>query len=289
MNLDENKKTILVDTIETMVNISVEKMMFTSDLALQYLRSNFAFNESYKLKFIINDNYIKYLESHYNQFKLLLYILFNINKLNIDDINEVSDAMFDDMNAVFAYTYDMIDSFTNAINMQANYRFELPHYKIESFNNNDYKDYLTYLKGYNVDSIANFLTDYAKVYDQEQCEQEIDNLKIVDVNKKEYEFFSGINDKGNIMVPRIKDSKSTLILVHELIHKYLLLNKERINNDNIVYGEELPILYEMLYMDYNKLCKCKIHKNEIANKLYNEYDGQDINKQILKLKKILDN
>ena len=287
MALNEEKKAILSEVIESIVNISIEKFMFTSDIACQYIRSSIMFDNSYKMKFTINDNYNKYLITHYNQMKALLYILVRLRKLNVDDINEVLNAMFDDMNAVFAYTYDMLDSFTNAINMNASYYFELPNYNVEAFNRNDLKEFIAYLNGYNLDSIIYFLTNIVNIYDEDTCNKEVDNLKIMDIDKKNYNTFSGINEQGKIMVPKIKDSRSTLIVLHELIHKYLLINKDSINDDRIVYGEELPILYEMLYKDYNSCINCKIHNNKLSNVLYRKYKQEPIEEQIIKLKRLL--
>jgi len=97
----------------------------------------------------------------------------------------------------------------------------------------------------------------------------------------------GIFDNGKILVPKVKDELTALISIHELVHNSLILNKDKINNDFIAYGEDIPIFYELLFQSTNDFSKIEIHKTDIALKLLESYQGEPFDIQIKKVKELV--
>lgn len=104
----------------------------------------------------------------------------------------------------------------------------------------------------------------------------------IPVNDENMFLFGIFDDK--IVVPKINDLASILVVIHEFIHMQLLLIKDDINDDEIVYSEVLPIFYEHIYLLINNISNYKIHTLEDVQFLLDIYNGEDIYTQIDKLK-----
>ena len=257
-----------------------EKLDITLNYGLEYLFSlnKLSKDTINKYRDVFN-NYFRL----YNQYKYIInFILLHRGKINYDDAVGALDMLNEKFEEIIPCLYNLLDDYRFAYQLRKDFKFN-PSIKLSDI---DFNDIFNYVKGFNIDNISNFLV-LNNVYSSDMFDNIYDNVKVINCDKEDYYVFSGINDDGDVMVPYIKDEESTLINIHELVHKSLLLNKDSIDNNYIVYSEVLPIFYEMLYKKDNKFCKSKIHDNELANKLYKDNKGEPLDIQINKLKKMI--
>ena len=124
-----------------------------------------------------------------------------------------------------------------------------------------------------------------EVYSEEILDSEMKKVKQLDVDAQENIDMFGIYENGGIVLPKVRDELSACITIHALVHNILLLKKEEITDRKIIYGEDLPIFYELLYQRTNSFSKQIIHTTDIAIKLLENYDEEPLSIQIEKVKK----
>ena len=137
----------------------------------------------------------------------------------------------------------------------------------------------------NIDNIKDFIIING-IYEEHELDNILKNIKVLNIDCKDNIDFFGIYENSRIIVPKIKDEQSTLINIHELIHNKLLSKENEIEKE-IVFGEDLPILYELLFQSENKFTNINIHKTDNAYKLYNDFNEEPFDIQIQKLKKLI--
>ena len=140
-------------------------------------------------------------------------------------------------------------------------------------------------KGFDIECVKDFLIDNG-VYTYNWFNYLMNKgfINIIDINKQ-FDFI-GINN-GCVNIPEVNSAATALISISELVKYSLLLHKNAINNDNIVYGNELPIFYEMLYKERNKFINLKISSNSYSKKLIQSFNKEMFNEQIKKLENVI--
>lgn len=271
------------ELIDELFKLKEEKFELYFNYLTKYISSYNHLNNNTRNKLQIMFN--KYLQSYKVYKNIINYIGYNKKLINYDNAAYILDLLDERYEEIIIYTFNMLQEFDDAWSMKQDYKFNPKDNNI-FLNNNDLKKYKNYIKGFNIDNVANFLINN-DMYTPLSFEDTYNNIKIINCSLDDYIIYSGINDNGEVIVPKINDELSTLINIHELTHKALILNQDIINNNTIVNSEILPIFYELLFKKENKFCKQIIHENEIAIKLLNDYHNEPFNEQIHKLKRII--
>jgi len=234
-------------------------------------------------------------KEYLNNLKFELYIcnfiLKNIKNIDINDL----EFVFEILDKEFIKKYEYINSFyenvETAINMNEIRRACLPSTKYNSLTASDVILHKQYLKGFNLDNLKTFMTR-EKIYIDNEFDETISKSKIFNVNSEEFiDFFALLIKKDTSdklitlpILPKIKDDQSFLINIHELTHNALIINKEVINDEEIIDSEDLSIFYELLYKSRNNFVKTNLHMTYLSYKLLNDYHNEPFLEQIEKIK-----
>ena len=249
---------------------------------------------SYKMKNIF-DNYEqmneilkeeidKYLKNVYIEMKVLNYILKNERKLYISDIYNTLDSFDENYEKRFMFIENVFENLQTAIAMNLDYKFYIPRNRPIYLNDDNYQKYLTSLKGFNIDRIKRFLI-FEDVYRINELDSTLKNAKILNVEAKENLDMFGIFE-NKMVLPKVLDQTSSLVNIHELVHQALLNRKDEIQDDDIIYGEDLPIFYELLFIKFNDFIEGYVHSTDLALELLENYKDEKFEEQIIKLRKI---
>ena len=242
-------------------------------------------NEVFKDDKRIKDLFINELNLYLNgikyQKKILWFLFKNEKQLNYNCIDRTIELLENYGNSSYLYMDSLIGMLNTACDMEADYKFYLPRKKFEYVNENNYEMFIRLASGFEYQVVKDFLAGH-DILNYNQIDNIYKEAKVINADDNS---FYGVFEKG-IVVPKINDDRTALINIHELVHKSLIINKEKINNNDIVYGEELPIFYEMLYKAYNGLVKCDTNYNEISEKLLYNYNSEPFFEQVKKLEKI---
>ena len=263
-------------------SIIYEKFIYTLLYYYEYIKSYNRLSASKRCQ--LKEEYNNFIMSYSNYKKMINYLLVNGWRLNYDDALGSYDMISDDYDEIFIYFYELLQSFIISDQMKLDYKFVVPKDKPSFIE--DINKYISYAKGFSEDRLCSFLCENY-VYDLDLFDDVYKNVKVIDCGYDDYYVYSGINEEDKVCVPRIRDDLSTLINIHELVHKALLIKKDEIQDKRIVMTEVLPIFYEMLYKKENKFCKCSIHNNELSKILYKSYNNEPFDEQINKLKGLL--
>ena len=257
-----------------------EKNDMTFEYMREYINSFNKLNDESRKK--LYNVFHNYLNSYQTYKKVLNFMILNKNKITYDNASYILDLLDEQYEELLTSLFYILQDYNIASNMHMDYKFN-PNKDLSLDN---YNKYINYIKGFNIDNISNFLIDN-DVYTPELFDSVYNDFKVIDCSYDDYYVYSGVNSEGNVMVPKVKDELSTLINIHELVHKRLLLCEKEIDNNLITNSEILPIFYEKLFKMNNKFCKLDIHNLEIVNMLINDYQNETFGEQIWKLKKII--
>lgn len=234
-------------------------------------------------------------KEYLNNLKFELYIcnfiLKNIKNININDLEFVFEILDKEFIKKYEYINSFYENLETAINMNEIRRASLPSTKYNSLAASDIILHKQYLKGFNLDNLKTFMTQ-EKIYLDNEFDETISKSKIFNVNSEEFiDFFALLikKDKSDKLItlpilPKIKDDQSFLINIHELTHNALIINKEVINDEEIIDSEDLSIFYELLYKSRNNFVKTNLHITYLSNKLLNDYHNEPFLEQIEKIK-----
>ncbi len=252
----------------------------------------------------------RYINNLKSRIKILNFTLKNEKNLYYENICRVFDELDNIYLNINKYIQELFENLTNAISTEIKYKFYYPRNNPKFITKDDLEKFMNYIKGFNIDDIKEFLTftgvfedcmidDYSirlkslSENNLNNISNTNDNIKIKELNidlEKNLDLFGlyeNNDGKLGIIIPSVNDEKSSLVAVHELVHGYLVLKKNEINNEQVVYSEDLPILYELLYKKYNYFVNIDIHTTDIAQKLFNDYQNEPIAIQIDKAKKLI--
>lgn len=225
----------------------------------------------------------EYLNAINVELEILKFMLKNEKKLYVSDIYNVLNKFNENYKERYFYMENLYGNLQTALEMEFEYKFYAPRYKPKYLIKEDISSYITYLKGFNIDRIKEFLIN-EQIYDEQSLDKVLENTKILDVDAKENIDMFGVCDKG-VIIPKIKDSLSSLINIHELVHQ-ALLNKKDILDEEIVFCEDLPKFYELLFKSFNIYINEECNESEIALELLENYNEEIFEEQINKLNKI---
>lgn len=225
----------------------------------------------------------EYLEDLHNEVKILKFMYENEKKLYTSNIYKIINGFSEKYKERYFYLESLYGNLQTALDMEYEYRFYVPRNKPKYLIEDDIKKYITYLKVFNFDIVKEFLVD-EEIYNEQDLEQVLRKVKILNVEAKENIDMFGIYDNV-IIVPVVKDSISTLINVHELVHEALLNKKDELD-DEIVLGEDLPKFYELLFKSRNTYINEECNENKTALELFEDYNEENFEEQISKLIRI---
>ena len=217
--------------------------------------------------------------------KVVLFQLINEGKLDYSNcaiaINILRQYSDDNSN----WLNDSLVNLKAACGMELDYKFYLSRRRFLSINDETFQWMINLSKGFDIECVKDFLIDNG-VYTYNWFNYLMNKgfINIIDINKQ-FDFI-GINN-GCVNIPEVNSAATALISISELVKYSLLLHKNVINNDNIVYGNELPIFYEMLYKERNKFINLKISSNSYSKKLIKSFNKEMFKDQIKKLENII--
>lgn len=265
--------------IEDMITI------FITYHTLNY-KSKIVFKDNDDLRCKFRNEINEYVRSYLNEIKICNYLLRNERKLHAEDIYRILDDFTSEYESKCNYLEDIFTSLETALGMNLEYRFHIPKCKPNYLSKEDIEKYKRIAMGYSIERIILFLEE-EMVFSIDETDEQRQSLKELDIDiLKNIDMF-GVFDNGRILIPKVNDELSTLITIHELVHKSLILNKESIGDDSIVYGEDIPIFYELLFQNRNAFTRKKIHTTDIALKLLRTYKEEPFKEQIEKAKKLI--
>lgn len=253
---------------------------------VDYIYSKKVFKDNEKMRKTLRNEVNEYLENPRNELKIYNFLLKNERKLYAEDIHRILDSLQECYESRYPYIKELFENFETAIGMNLDYKFYLPKHKPEYIGKDTIDKYKLYAKGFNLDRVTDFLIE-TEVYSEETLDSEMKKVKQLDVDAQENIDMFGIYENGGIVLPRVRDELSACITIHELVHNILLLKKEEIKESNIIYGEDLPVFYELLYQKTNSFARQIIHTTEIALKLLESYNEEPLSIQIEKVKKYI--
>ncbi len=237
---------------------------------------------------LLNDSFKKeievYLENTYREMTVLDFIFKNGYKLNCQDVYNFLDKIDDGFEKKYQYFEYLIDNIETAIDMNLEYKFYIPRKNYKDLSDEDMNNYISYVKGFNNDNVNSFLIN-EQVLDNSLLDLILKKTKWLDTDSYNNSDIFGVFGENfdKILLPIIKDQSSTLINIHELTHA-ALLNQD--NREDIIYGEDLPIFYELLFKENNKFVTQNIHTTEESLELLSTYNNEPFEEQIKKLELI---
>ncbi len=241
------------------------------------------FKNDQRIKKIFFEELSLYLKCIKYQKKVLRFLLKNEKVLNYNCINRTLDLVEDYGNENFKHIDYMLGMLKTACQMEADYKYYVPRKKFEYLDETNYDRFIRLASGFDIQVVKDFLIGH-DVFNLEEFKQVYSKAKILPVSCEDTTFIGDFD--GGYSIPKVVDDKTAIVCVHEMVNQSLKFNKEYIDNDEIVYGEELPIFYEMLYKEYNGLVKCDTNHNKLSEQLLNTYDSEPFMEQVKKLEKI---
>jgi len=274
------------DILEQYKFFIMDYIYVSSTYHMLNLESKIVFKDNKRITEILEKEVQEYINSYKKELKIYNFLLKKERKLYTEDIYGTIDNLIEEYKIKHKYIEELFEKLETAIGTELEYKFYLPKNKPKYITDEDVEKYKIYAMGYNKERIEDFLKDEV-VYEEKILDEEMKKIKELDINAYNNMDMFGIFDNGKILVPKVKDELTALISIHELVHNSLILNKDKINNDFIAYGEDIPIFYELLFQSTNDFSKIEIHKTDIALKLLESYQGEPFDIQIKKVKELV--
>lgn len=256
-----------------------------------YIKNLISMNER-EMNSNLTNEVKEYLQNLKNELKICNYILRHHSKISTSDMYYVFELLDKEYEDKYQYINDVFENFSTALSFESKNRFYLPRKRFDGLNEEKVALYKEYLKGFNTESLKDFMTEEEKIYTDHLFDETIKRSKIYDVDAKDFiDVFAVLikeDEQGNLLtmpiLPVIKDDKSFLINIHELTHNALLTNKDINRSEKIVYEEDLAIFYECLYKSRNSFVKTNLHTSNISEILLSEYRNEPFLEQVEKAK-----
>lgn len=254
-----------------------------------YIKNLISMNEK-EMNFNLTNEVKDYLKNLKNELKICNYVLRHHSKISTSDMYYVFELLDKEYEDKYQYINDVFENFSTALSFESKNRFYLPRKRFDGLNEQKVALYKEYLKGFNTESLKNFMTEEEKIYTDHLFDETVKRSKIYDVDAKDFiDVFAVLikeDEQGNLLtmpiLPVIKDDKSFLINIHELTHNALLTNKDINRSEKIVYEEDLAIFYECLYKSRNSFVKTNLHTSNISEILLSEYRNEPFLEQVEK-------
>ena len=225
----------------------------------------------------------KYFDAINLEKQACLFMLKHERYLHYNDVIRTLNYMDDKCVEKFSYIDELLNNMEDACEMQQDYKFGLVNKNVDIVE--DINNYLNIAKGFTMDRVKDFVLE-EEVLNDISYYSAIKDSKILSASIDDIKAFSGVYD-GRVIIPKVMDGKTALIAIHELVHKSLLMNKDLILNDNVIYSESLPIFYEHLFESQNKFIDFDIHEDHKADILLETYDDEPMIEQAKKLSYLL--
>lgn len=263
----------------------------TFEYIMLYLKNVISMNDK-QMSLILKKELKNYLQNLRNEIKICNYVLKNSSKIHTNDMFYAFELLDAEYENKYQYINDIFESFSTALIFESKDRFYLPKKRYKDLTEFEVNLYKEYLKGFNIESLRDFMIGEEKIYTTELFEETQENSKIYDVDAQEFidffEIFIKENDEGTLttmpILPKVKDEKSFLVNIHLLTRNALLVRDSINKSDDLVYKEDLAIFYELLYKSRNSFAKTDLHTSEISQRLLAEYKNEPFLEQIEKVK-----
>ena len=178
----------------------------------------------------------------------------------------------------FDYT---MDKSLEASDLGLAYKFERGKKTYGKFDDKALEHLMNIAKGYDIRSIENFLVaNEMYTYDY------LRSGRIKELDTELQDQYFGVYD-GGVVIPKVRDDKSAIIAIHYLVHNALFMNRDNIRNNKVVYSDEVPTFYEMLYKSNNGFIRCKTHESDVAKRLIRNYQNEPFMDIVKKVKKMI--
>lgn len=237
---------------------------------------------------ILNIEFINYVKSLGIELELLKFISKNERNLWYEDIIRYCYNSSENRKNIINYMKELFENLDIALDLERAYKFRVPDIEPKYLHEDDIEKNIAYIKGISFDSVREFIIDEC-VYDDKHFNDCFSRAKVLDINAKENMDLFGVFEGNNsikVVLPKIRDEISTFINIHELVHYAILERKSKICNNDIVYGEDIPIFYELLYKSNKEKSfeYIDIHTTDIALMLLKDYNEEPFEVQIEKVK-----
>lgn len=242
------------------------------------------FDNNENMKKLLQTELGNYLQNVKIEMQVLKFVLKNEKKLYLTDIYSLLDIFDKNYEARFEYLQELINNLQTALYMEYSYRFYSPRKNIKYLDEKDYEDYINYVKGFNINRVKEFLVS-EEIYEESDLEDTLKKIKFLNVSPKDNLDFFGLFENG-LVIPKVNDDFSCIVAIHELVHQALVNNKEELQDDEIVFGEELPRFYEGVFIKQNDYVNLEIKMNNNVLEMLNDYKEENFKEQINKLKKL---
>lgn len=253
------------------------------------LRNLMTMNDK-EMRSTLTNEYKQYLRNLQSELQIYNFALKKLNKIDTGDMYYVFEKLDVDYESRYEYINDVFENFLTALNFELKDRFYLPRKKFIILDENKINLYKEYLKGFNLDSLKDYMTE-EKIYSSDAFDETMKKSKIYDVDIDEYiDIFAVLikEEQGTLLtlpvLPTIKGDRSFLINIHELTHNALLTNNDINCNNQLVYKEDLAIFYESLYKSRNPFVMTNMHTSELSKRLLSEYKNEPFLEQVEKIK-----
>lgn len=242
------------------------------------------FDNNENMKKLLQTELGNYLQNVKIEMQVLKFVLKNEKKLYLTDIYSLLDIFDKNYEARFEYLQELINNLQTALDMEYSYRFYSPRKNIKYLDEKDYEDYINYVKGFNINRVKEFLVS-EEIYEESDLEDTLKKIKLLNVSPKDNLDFFGLFENG-LVIPKVNDDFSCIVAIHELVHQALVNNKEELQDDEIVFGEELPRFYEGVFIKQNDYVNLEIKMNNNVLEMLKDYKEENFEEQINKLKKL---
>lgn len=242
------------------------------------------FDNNENMKKLLQTELGNYLQNVKIEMQVLKFVLKNEKKLYLTDIYSLLDIFDKNYEVRFEYLQELINNLQTALDMEYSYRFYSPRKNIKYLDEKDYEDYINYVKGFNINRVKEFLVS-EEIYEKSDLEETLKKIKFLNVSPKDNLDFFGLFENG-LVIPKVNDDFSCIVAIHELVHQALVNNKEELQDDEIVFGEELPRFYEGVFIKQNDYVNLEIKMNNNVLEMLNDYKEENFKEQINKLKKL---
>lgn len=237
---------------------------------------------------ILKNEFNNYIKSLGIELELLNFISKNERSLWYEDIIRYCYNSSENRKKGINYMKELFDSLDIALDLERAYKFNIPNNDPKYLQEDDIENNIAYIKGISFDAVREFIIDEC-IYDDKHFSDCFSKAKALDVNAKENIDLFGVFEGNNnikIILPKIKDEVSAFINIHELVHYAILERKDEICNDDIVYEEDIPIFYELLYKKNKEKSfgNIDLHTTDIALMLLEDYNEEPFEVQIEKVK-----
>ena len=276
------ENNILKELVSYYLSIVEEAFSITKDHSITNLKRISKFRDDIRIK----ENYYKELNDYYDSLKVDLdvikFLIFNHSKLNEDNIYHTLNRLDSLAESKYNYIDSIIDLLDISCDLELPEKFYIPKKNFRYMNK---EELINIAKGFTMNSVKDFLIN-EKVYNNTSFNNALESVKYFNLVGGDTKYIAGVFEKG-IVLPRVRDDLTTLIAIHELVHNSILMNKDSINDKNIVYSEILPRFYENLYASKNEFIKETIHKDEYTDILLNDYHEEPMMVQVEKVRRLI--